>query len=1036
MHRRLLPTQWSDKKNKKKTREQSAMAITKITTRLVSAVADGSKLLPEKEEEGEGGEGKDAAGIVADGNTLLPGAEEEEGEEGQDAAAKKPVPQGRIVPASAPTNAIGMVLPERELEKPQKPPDKEGDQGDPKVDILREKRGDAVDGSQMSPGEEEQGEDEEGKDAAKQEKQNKVDTEGVIRVTVSGRHPKPVTQKCNERGKFWKEETLKKDEVLGTVNYELSLRLDSSPEDIRDELLKHFNVKEEAKESHNLLLSTTDEKRTSFKLADFKQLKDLNLDKLKPVLHVKFELKSKADMQALPNNGLPVKRIEKRCSRRLAHQNDTNAANVERAAKKMYKADVANKKEKSIKKRRREEASRSKPSTSQKTAKRDSAGRKSPPELDSKGGQLGDSKGIKPGTGLFPNTAAGECKLLRKLLRDSLDLHRSDCLAASRVSAASAGRFSFTPAVNEGVAQDEKTIYNVMFKQHVEGKGERIDESVLITVDQQTLEQDISMLCMDTQFLEADMRVSSASLSRTNTEMFWSIVFCKSGGAARKVDVNAALQEIAPGRYWEHLPETESQIRPPRKCKARACSATQKQGSSELVIPRDDIKDEAALLLAAGPPMKNAMLALILNNRRGEEIEKLTGNKTLAEVQLETSYARSILCAKMEGHVTETESKEEKGLANCLHVAVRYLFYAQDITFLVDRDSREVAGAQHHADTITQDPENHIPEENLVKMKRLMDDKDWDGGVRDVLAAVKEVLSKLEKELGSKQARDLIECHEKEVLLWVRKTMTVVLVLLGVSQVEVTLSSNGNMSRPQKNECLNAAFNCFEEAQENCNALFTYTQVMLSAGQILEGNGCNASDLLSHRRFEIMSKLLTVVTKADDSKLVGLLIENIVDDLEDLREIRDVLLKGFGGKANILSEVDSVGLHECLQVVETWIFPEGEEESESEDEDKHELGSEGENLLDPSPPPAAAAATAAAPRPPVAVARRPAATAAAPRPVAKVARCSAATAPAAAVVASALATAPRPVAAVSAVARRLALEKIKGELCQVARTED
>ena len=203
-----------------------------------------------------------------------------------------------------------------------------------------------------------------------------------------------------------------KDEVLDTVNYELSLRLDSSPKDIRDELLKHFNVKEEAKESHNLLLSTTDEKRTSFKLADFKQLKDLNLDKLKPVLHVKFELKSKADMQALPNNGLQVKRIEKRCSPRLAHQNDTNTANVKRAAKKMYKADVANKKEKSIKKRRREEASRSKPSTSQKTAKRDSAGQKSPPEVDSKGGQLGDSEDIKPGTGLFPNTAAGERKLL------------------------------------------------------------------------------------------------------------------------------------------------------------------------------------------------------------------------------------------------------------------------------------------------------------------------------------------------------------------------------------------------------------------------------------------------------------------------------------------------------------------------------------------------------------------------------------------------------------------------------------------------
>ena len=62
-----------------------------------------------------------------------------------------------------------------------------------------------------------------------------------------------------------------------------------------------------------------------------------------------------------------------------------------------------------------------------------------------------------------------------------------------------------------------------------------------------------------------------------------------------------------------------------------------------------------------------------------------------------------------------------------------------------------------------------------------MNDKVRDNNVRDLLAEVKEVLSKLEKELGSKQAQDLIECHEEDVLLWVRKTMTVVLFLLGVS---------------------------------------------------------------------------------------------------------------------------------------------------------------------------------------------------------------------------------------------------------------
>jgi len=120
------------------------------------------------------------------------------------------------------------------------------------------------------------------KQPKKQEKQNKADTEGVIRVTISDCHSKPITEKNNKGGKFWEEKKLSKEEILGTVAYKLPLRFDLSPEDIQDELLKHFNMKEEAKDFHHIFLSTTN-KKTNFKIADFKQLKDLNLDKSKPV---------------------------------------------------------------------------------------------------------------------------------------------------------------------------------------------------------------------------------------------------------------------------------------------------------------------------------------------------------------------------------------------------------------------------------------------------------------------------------------------------------------------------------------------------------------------------------------------------------------------------------------------------------------------------------------------------------------------------------------------------------------------------------
>lgn len=69
----------------------------------------------------------------------------------------------------------------------------------------------------------------------------------------------------------------------------------------------------------------------------------------------------------------------------------------------------------------------------------------------------------------------------------------------------------------------------------------------------------------------------------------------------------------------------------------------------------------------------------------------------------------------------------------------------------------------------------------LVKTECVIDEQVKNDNVRDLLTEMKEVLSKLEKELGSKQAHNLIECHEEDVLLWTRKTMTVVLFLLAVS---------------------------------------------------------------------------------------------------------------------------------------------------------------------------------------------------------------------------------------------------------------
>ena len=135
----------------------------------------------------------------------------------------------------------------------------------------------------------------------------------------------------------------------------MALGLDWLPKDIRDQLLTHIRVKEEAEEHYNLLLNTTG-KRKSFVVANFRPLKDFNLSKEKPVLYVKFKLKSKKEMLAL-SSGRPVQKAEKtRFSKRLAQPSDTSTANVERATKELNKREAAEKRarEKNPKKKRTE----------------------------------------------------------------------------------------------------------------------------------------------------------------------------------------------------------------------------------------------------------------------------------------------------------------------------------------------------------------------------------------------------------------------------------------------------------------------------------------------------------------------------------------------------------------------------------------------------------------------------------------------------------------------------------------------------------
>ena len=287
-------------------------------------------------------------------------------------------------------------------------------------------------------------------------------------------------------------------------------------------------------------------------------------------------------------------------------------------------------------------------------------------------------------------------------------------------------------------------------------------------------------------------------------------------------------------------------------------------------------------------------------------------------------------------------------LANRLHVAVRYLLYTQDIRFAFYHQSTQALEAQCHAERVKDD--NQFPVKVLRKTEDTMDENVRNGNVMNLLDEVEKELLKLEEKLGSKQARGLIKDHEEDILLWVQKTMTVVLFLHGVSQVKVTLSgANVKMNRGKKRKCLDAAFSYFVRARENCRALSACTQVLLKTGNgILQGNIRTVSDLLSHRRFEIMLKLLIAVTKQEQAKLgpadertekvnselVDLLTEDIHRDVRELPKFCDLL---WTNRGSVLSEVDMVGLLKCMKVVKQWIgwsMSDGEEQTESEEEEE------------------------------------------------------------------------------------------------------
>ena len=104
--------------------------------------------------------------------------------------------------------------------------------------------------------------------------------------------------------------------------------------------------------------------------------------------------------------------------------------------------------------------------------------------------------------------------------------------------------------------------------------------------------------------------------------------------------------------------------------------------------------------------------------------------------------------------------------------------------------------------------------------------------------------------------------------------------------------------------------------------------------------GWNMSDLLSHRRFEFMSKLLMAMTKSEQAKLgckgtaevINVLTESIVRNMNKLRPEVSDLMWAKGG--SVLSEVDMVGLLKCIDVACRRIKQRAKEEETKSNEEK------------------------------------------------------------------------------------------------------
>ena len=92
-----------------------------------------------------------------------------------------------------------------------------------------------------------------------------------------------------------------------------------------------------------------------------------------------------------------------------------------------------------------------------------------------------DTEGnIKSNAALFAKSPAGEQKLLKKLLKNSLKTVTSNRLAESRRTAAETGKVEFEKPVNENVTNNKKRLIHVKFVEHVGGTKMLTDKSVLV----------------------------------------------------------------------------------------------------------------------------------------------------------------------------------------------------------------------------------------------------------------------------------------------------------------------------------------------------------------------------------------------------------------------------------------------------------------------------------------------------------------------------------------------------------------------------